>query len=322
MKPILTALILALCIGSLVHASDLFTYQGKLTDAQGTALPNGQYRIGVRVWENATPPAQNPQTEVPLWARKYDVPVQDGVFSLMIGATGVAWTHTPAALTESLKLAISSGNRFLDITIMSDANGAEKDAAQWQTLAPRQSLNAVPYAMNGVPTGTVVPHAGTTPPDGWVECNGGILPFGDPRYARLHATITTSYNLGDEPIGYFRLPDLRGRAAIGRGRGDTWVPGGLNQSTTWVLGQKFGAEKHRMTVAEMPSHTHIDEGHIHDTTIPARGSGANAFTTDSGPGNGTTFKTALSKAKILNEGNDQPHNNMQPSLVLNFIIKL
>ena len=32
------------------HASDLFTYQGKLTDAQGAALPNGQYRIGVRLW--------------------------------------------------------------------------------------------------------------------------------------------------------------------------------------------------------------------------------------------------------------------------------
>ncbi len=127
------SLILA-CFFSQLYASDLFTYQGKLTDAQGASLANGQYRIGVRLWENAAPPAQNPETEVPLWARKYDVPVQGGVFSLMIGATGLPWTHTPEALTSSLKLALSSGNRFLDITVMSDANGTEKPAAQFIQL--------------------------------------------------------------------------------------------------------------------------------------------------------------------------------------------
>ena len=128
----------------------------------------------------------------------------------MIGATGVPWADTPAALTESLKLALSSDNRFLDITVMSDANGPEKPANEWQTLAPRQSLNAVPYAMNGVPTGTVVPFAGTTAPDGWTFCDGTTtFPINDARYRSLHNTIGTMFNNGTEPEGHFRLPDLR-----------------------------------------------------------------------------------------------------------------
>ena len=102
------------------HAqSDLITYQGKLTNAAGADLPAGIYRVGFSIWDVAT------GGTVPLWARKYDVPVTGGLFSVMMGATGVAWP-TPAPLTESLKLALSSGNRFVEITVMSDAGGPEK----------------------------------------------------------------------------------------------------------------------------------------------------------------------------------------------------
>jgi microcystin-dependent protein len=326
---ILTAfsLILTSFISQLL-ASDLITYQGKLTDAQGEALPSGQYRVGIRIWEAALAPAANPENEVPLWARKYDVPVQDGVFSLMIGAAGLPWAHTPAALTESLKLALSSGNRFLDITVMSDANGAEKPANQWQTLAPRQSLNAVPYAMNGVPTGTVVPFAGATPPDGWVSCDGSTLATADPRYARLAATVGSAFNTGGEPSGHFRLPDMRGRTAIGRGQGDTWA--GAGAATNWLLGQKFGAEKHVLTQAEMPSHSHSynDPGHHHNWGPSQRapqhyGSGSVRTAYDHHAGGFGEVTTSSKTNIVINvAGNDQPHNNMQPSLVLTYIIKL
>jgi microcystin-dependent protein len=327
----LSILVLISTFSEQLVASDLFTYQGKLTDASGDALADGQYRIGVRIWENSTPPAQNPENEEPLWARKYDVPVQDGLFSLMIGATGIAWTHTPGALTDSLKLALSGGNRFLDITIMSDANGSVRDQAQWQTLAPRQSLNAVPYAMNGVPTGTVVPFAGTIAPEGWLICNGATtLPIDDPRYRQLQAVIGTVFNTGDEPSGHFRIPDMRGRTAIGSGQGNTRAHEDVQPATNWLLGTRFGTERHKITKSEMPNHKHgyHDPGHTHNWGPAQRtpvqydaGGNRSAYDWWNGNYNEVTSRS-FTGINFIAEGGDQPHNNMQPSLVLNYIIKL
>jgi len=318
-------------------ASDLFTYQGKLANAMNMPLSDGQYRIGVRIWENAAPPAQNPENEVPLWARKYEVPVQGGVFSLMVGAPGEPWS-APEPLTSSLKLALSGGNRYLDITVMSDANGPEKPAAQWQTLQPRQSLNAVPYAMNGVPTGTVVAFAGAIAPEGWLICDGTTtLPMDDPRYRQLHTTIGNAFNNGAEPAGHFRLPDMRGRTAIGTGAGDTRGPDDPQPATNWLRGMKFGTERHKMSLAEMPRHSHsgetsTDGEHTHSiergdgTTVTwGDGSGSSTNRIDAAGGGSGTIRARSAgahKHTIAEEGNDQPHNNMQPSLVLNYIIKL
>jgi microcystin-dependent protein len=312
-----------------LQASDLITYQGKLTDATSQPLPDGQYRLGVRIWDVAE------GGDTPLWSRKYDVPVNAGVFSLMIGAEGLPWGIVGQAggpLTASIKLALSGTSRFVEITVMSDANGEEKPANQWQTLAPRQSLNAVPYAMNGVPTGTVVPFAGTTAPDGWAFCDGTTtFPINDARYRPLHNTIGTMFNNGTEPEGHFRLPDLRGRTPVGRGKGDTWFVAGQDLSTNWVLGQRFGTEKHLLTKLEMPSHNHggnTGQAGRHSHTFRTRVDGNNTQAEpERGSGdlngiNATTSEAPDHSHTISPEGGDQPHNNMQPIIVLNYIIKL
>ncbi len=316
-----TALLLLAVAGGMASASDLFTYQGKLTNAGGAALADGQYRIGVKVWNEANGGA------TPLWARKYDVPVTGGVFSLMIGAEGVPWGVVDTDYhTNSLKLAVSGTKRFLEITVMSDADGGEKPEAQWQRLSPRQALGAVPYAMNGVPPGTVVPFAGAVVPEGWVLCDGSLLDRGDPRYAPLYAAIQTTYGSGDGNT--FRVPDLKGRAVIGSGQGDTWT--GAGGATNWALGTKFGAEKHQITEAEMPRHNHNfdDPGHSHNWGPSQRtpkhyGSGSvrTAYDFFSG-GYGEVTTKNKTDIKIEFQGQDVPHNNMQPSLVLNYIIKL
>jgi microcystin-dependent protein len=257
----------------------------------------------------------------------------------MVGAPGVPWPEANA-LTESLKLALSSGSRYLDITVMSDADGPEKDATEWQTLQPRQQLNAVPYAMNGVPTGTVVPFAGSNAPDGWVICDGTTtLSIADPRYSRLHDTIGNAFNDGTEPADHFRVPDLRGRTVIGSGQGDTNEAGG--QPTIWELAQKTGKETHTLSVAEMPSHNHGGGNHKHGTNGPAVRTDEADYRvrfTDGGIATGGTGRvpgrsdgsyntrsypnTRMSGEIVQPSGGDLPHNNMQPSLVLNYIIKL
>ncbi len=302
-----------------LQAADLFTYQGKLANAQGAPLEDGLYRLGVRIWDEA-----NGGTK-PLWAKKYDVPVVSGVFSLMIGAEGLVW-NDPEPLTESLKLAVSGTGCYLEITVMSEANGTEKAPAQWQVLAPRQALNVVPYALNGVPSGTVVPFAGTVIPEGWVLCDGSLLDGGDPLYASLFAAIQTTYGAG-EGAG-FRVPDLRGRVAVGAGQGSGLTPR--------IAGTAFGEEMHHLTIDEIPYHDHgglTSENGNHTHTTSGRSA------SDDGGGPDTHFALGDSNANrtwpgitinsagshrhtISPAGGDQPHNNMQPSLVLNYIIKL
>jgi microcystin-dependent protein len=312
-KLVFTVLILTVSLWQ-AKASDLFTYQGKLTDAVGGGLPDGQYRLGVRIWDLSI------GGTVPLWARKYDVPVVGGLFSVMIGTDGIAWDSPSPPLTASLKLAVSGTNRFLEITVMSAANGPEKTSAEWQVLAPRQQLNAVPYAMNGCPPGTVLPFAGADAPEGWRLCNGDILSRTDPRFKALADTIGITYG-GD--ISNFRLPDLRGRVPLGSGQGDTRSSNDPLIPTNWIRGQKVGTERHKLEISEMPRHNHLDKGHNHELPIPNRGSGTNAQVTDAGPRSpGNLVTLSGGKADIDFEGGDQPHNIMQPSLVLNYIIKL
>jgi microcystin-dependent protein len=324
MKAIILLITCLLAFPGNLQASDLITYQGKLTDAASTPLPDGQYRIGVRIWDQAVPV----EGAVPLWARKYDVPVAAGVFSLMIGAEGLPWGTVGQAggpLTASLKLALSGTSRFVEITVMSDANGAEKPAGQWQVLLPRQALGAVPYAMNGVPSGTVVPFAGVVIPDGWVRCDGAAYPSSDPRYAALFAAIQNSFGGG---VGTFGVPDLRGRAAIGSGQGS-----GL---TNRLLAQTAGAETHTLTVAEMPGHNHsvnltTTSNGAHTHTVPLKphgnnnGGGAEAGN-DGNSGTVTTSSSGLHTHQVVGDtfttGGSVPHNIMQPVLVLNYMIKL
>lgn len=300
-------------------ASDVVTFQGKLSDAAGTPLPDGQYWIGARVWNQAS------GGNTPLWAMKYQVPVSSGTFVLMLGSSGTAW-NSPTPLSTSLKPATSGGDRWVEITVMSDANGSEKPEAEWKILAPRQSLTSVPFAHNGVPTGTVIAFAGTTAPPGWTICDGQSRDGNDPRFRGLFEVIGLTYGGSGTS---FNVPDMRGRTAIGAGQG----PALSNRA----IGQKMGAETHTLSAFEMPAHSHTgrtnhDGDHSHTTSGNAA--------SDDGGGSDTHFALgdndagrnwigigigggAHSHAFTTDvTGGNGAHNIMQPSLVLNYMIKL
>ncbi len=146
---------------------------------------------------------------------------------------------------------------------------------------------------SGYPTGAILPYSGSAAPVGWLVCDGSEV--SRTTYAALFAIIGTVWGAGDGSAT-FKLPDGRGRALIGAGTGT-----GL---TARALGQAVGAETHQLTIDQMPAHTHI---------IPRTPATKN--------GSAVTPVTQGSQEVTGSSGDDGAHNNMQPSAVLNYLIK-
>ena len=149
-----------------------------------------------------------------------------------------------------------------------------------------------------LPTGMIVDFAGPTPPAGFLPCDGAAV--SRTTYADLFAAIGVTWGAGDT-TSTFNVPDLRRRATVGAGGTGTAVLGN-------ALGNVGGAETHKLTGPEMPTHTHnlgagvaIANGAISPFSAGAQGGGV-LLNTDS-------------------TGGDGAHNNMQPSAVVNKIIK-
>ena len=164
------------------------------------------------------------------------------------------------------------------------------------------TLHLYGQASASIPPGTVIAFAGktTTPPAGWLPCDGREL--NKSQFPGLFAAIGTIY--GGDGVNKFRLPDLRGRVIVGTGAGANL--------TSRTLAQQGGEEQHVLTVSEMPAHSH---GQTLDDRTGAQG-GQNQ--TD---GNGGNVTTGIDNGRTRNEGGSAPHNNMQPFLVVNYLIK-
>lgn len=144
-----------------------------------------------------------------------------------------------------------------------------------------------------LPPGMMMLYGAASPPTGWLACDGSAV--SRTTYSALFAIIGTTFGAGDGSTT-FNLPDLRGRTPIGSGTGS-----GLTART---LGATHGAETHVLSTAEMPAHTHTYNS-VNTGSGVAAGSGM------TGTFSNTTGST----------GGGGAHNNMQPSLVVNFIIK-
>jgi len=143
--------------------------------------------------------------------------------------------------------------------------------------------------------GEIVTYAGPTSPDAkWLPCDGSSLLRTD--YPDLFIVIGTVYGATDGT--HFNLPDLRGRATIGEGSGPGLTPRSL--------GDSFGEETHVLTVGELASHVHsTGNSAVLGTSAPPPfdALGPNPFPAVTG-----------------STGNDDPHNNMQPSIAINYLI--
>ena len=159
------------------------------------------------------------------------------------------------------------------------------------------------------PTGAVLPFAGASAPTGWLLCFGQAV--SRTTYAALFGVIGTSHGTGDGSTT-FNLPDLRGRVAGGKDNMGGTAASRLTTGGAGVdgatLGASGGAETHTLTVAQMPAHSHTT------TALSSRNTSAGGSETVANSSSNTTISTN-------SQGGGTAHNNTQPTIVLNYIIK-
>jgi microcystin-dependent protein len=144
-------------------------------------------------------------------------------------------------------------------------------------------------------------------PKGWALCNGQLLPINQNQ--ALFSLLGTTFG-GDGRVN-FALPDLRGRTPIHVGSGHT-------------LGEKGGEQAHTLSIAELPTHTHVATG----TSTSSDPVGTNIPATTilcAGPAEiygAPSQLVAMNPGTVGNVGGSQAHLNMQPFLTLSFCIAL
>ena len=157
---------------------------------------------------------------------------------------------------------------------------------------------------DGIPPGTIMGFAGSVAPPSWLIIQGQEV--SRTTYARLFAVLGTTYGSGDG-ASTFRLPDGRGRVMVGRDS---------TQAEFATLGQSGGAKTHTLSTAEMPSHTH-SSGEGSDGFAAHRSStGAYSAVLPTGPSG-----EVMAYRQPASTGGGGSHNNLQPYLVINHIIK-
>lgn len=156
---------------------------------------------------------------------------------------------------------------------------------------------------------------GNFPPNGWMFCEGQLLPISENDV--LFNLIGTTY--GGDGQETFGLPDLRGRLPVHAGTGS-----GLSTRT---LGETGGTESVTLTVQQIPIHNHpaLCVSGAGGQASPANNmwagtqSGVQAY---ADPANAQGAEVPMNAQNITGNGGSQPHDNFAPYLVVSFIISL
>jgi microcystin-dependent protein len=150
-------------------------------------------------------------------------------------------------------------------------------------------------------------------PVGWAQCNGQLLPIS--QNTALFALLGTTY--GGNGKSTFALPNIQGQVVVHPGQGQ-----GLSE---YYEGQQGGSETVTLLQSEMPAHSHaaratIDDGQFQapapDRALAVSNPGF-AYQSDT-----SQNLTQMNQQALGIAGASLPHNNLQPYLVLNFVIAM
>ena len=182
----------------------------------------------------------------------------------------------------------------------------------------------------GVDTGTIVAFPTDTPPTGYLLCDGASLLRAS--YSALFTLIGTTYGSADGT--HFNVPNIKGKVIVGKDTGQTEFD---------VLGETGGAKTHTLQTTEMPTHTHAQDAHTHTQNAHSHylqytPNGKNITLNGGGAEYNLSYGTSGATAEELgtrsvtatnqnttptnqNTGGGGAHNNLQPYIVLQFMIK-
>lgn len=234
---------------------------------------------------------------------------------------------------------------FTDITTWINTNAVHLDGSKAFTAVPSgpavdptsaNQLARKAYVDSLLPIGMVQMFAGSVAPSSsWLFCQGQAVSRST--YATLFSLIGVTYGAGDGSTT-FNLPNLSGRVPVGRDAGQTEFD---------VLGETGGAKTHTLSVAEMPSHGHSVSVNDNTTNLVTRlaafvnggfasGTVSTAFTPtallmSASVPLGQYTQAGMAQDYIAthghtvnqsNAGGGGAHNNLQPYIVLNYLIKV
>lgn len=195
-----------------------------------------------------------------------------------------------------------------------------------------------------VPVGAIMPYAGSTPPAGYLFCDGSELPIG--QYSDLFAVIEYTYKIPSLLVGKatFALPDLRGRFGLGRDnmnnelfvqdKDDETIPipagGGSANRVTDVVADTLGSgtpaagqtrEFVTLETKNLPDHKHnLNSGFAQYYAAGLPGAGADPgadLNLGSASGTGSGLRNS---GNVISSTIGQPFNIMNPYLTINYII--
>lgn len=183
------------------------------------------------------------------------VDLPGGVVVLPDDATGWVYINSAGDIQAGATLPVQG--IILSSYVTASGNITELNDLRQQvveTVAPLQIDNN-----SGFDIGDIKPSARQNPSNGWLRMDGAE--YSVSTYPLLFSAIGTTFNLSTTPVGFFRVPDSRDRAIAGAG-------------TVRALGAEWGEEAKRLSISEMPSHTHTattaahthgisDAGHAH-----------------------------------------------------------
>lgn len=162
--------------------------------------------------------------------------------------------------------------------------------------------------------GEIKMFGGNFPPNGWAFCQGQVVPISENE--TLFNLIGTTY--GGDGQSTFAYPNLASRVAVHQGTG----PG----LSTYQIGEVAGVESVTLSTQQIPVHNHnvlitqtnqqLGPGNAYFATATSSQAGVNAYN-NTAPADTPLVNTSLQQA-----GGSQPHDNIQPTLAINFIISL
>ena len=148
------------------------------------------------------------------------------------------------------------------------------------------------YVETSAQVGDIVTTLNATPRPGRLFMDGSTRNKAD--WPLMWQYVVDNPGYGTTTSTQFTLKDMRGRTQVGKSASGTFS----------ILANTMGAETHTLTVAQMPSHNHDVYSNAAGGTVANNA----AFGNTNGVANIPTTSS----------GSNEPHNNIQPSIVVNY----